>query len=170
MSAKTKIAFSVIGALLLAYLLGPSPATPAWNKQEFTVPHQPDELERYVATNEARHRVKPDNEARVVWFDSAQRTKTPYSVVYLHGFSASQEEGDPVHQDFARKFGCNLFLARLADHGIDTTEQLLTFTGDRFWDSAKEALAIRPGAGRPRDSPEHVHGWYRGADVGCLLS
>ena len=35
------------------------------------------------------------------------------SVVYLHGFSASQEEGDPVHYDFAQKFGCNLFLAAL---------------------------------------------------------
>jgi pimeloyl-ACP methyl ester carboxylesterase len=105
------------------------------------VPQAPLELERYVEAKEASHRVKPDNEARIVWADSTHR-KTPYSVVYLHGFSASHEEGDPVHEDFAKKFGCNLFLARLADHGIDTTEQLLYFTGDRFWESAKEALAI----------------------------
>ena len=38
------------------------------------------------------------------------KEKTEYAVVYLHGFSASQEEGDPVHYDFAKKFGCNLFL------------------------------------------------------------
>ena len=63
-------------------------------------------------------------------------------VVYLHGFSASQMEGDPTHRRFAKEFGCNLFLARLADHGVDTTEALLLYTPDRSWESAKEALAI----------------------------
>jgi pimeloyl-ACP methyl ester carboxylesterase len=128
-------------ALATAYLLGPSPDAQQWNTNWINVPSDPLELENYVATREAAHRVKEDNEARIVWFDSA-KTKTEYSVVYLHGFSASQEEGDPVHTDFAKAFGCNLYLARLADHGIDTTEQLLYFTGDRFWESAKEALAI----------------------------
>jgi pimeloyl-ACP methyl ester carboxylesterase len=33
-------------------------------------------------------------------------------------------------------------LARLADHGVDTTEQLLLFTPDRLWQSGKTALAI----------------------------
>jgi pimeloyl-ACP methyl ester carboxylesterase len=106
-----------------------------------SVPSEPSALEQYIAANEARHKLKPDNEARIVWNDSTKR-KTPYSVVYLHGFSASQEEGDPVHVDFAKRFGCNLYLARLSDHGVDTTEQLLYFTGDRFWESSKEALQI----------------------------
>ena len=87
-----------------------------------------------------KHKIKPTNEARIIWFDSSHQ-KTPYSVVYLHGFSASQAEGDPTHRRFAREFGCNLFLSRLADHGIDTTEALLQFTPDRIWESAKEALA-----------------------------
>ncbi len=141
MSRKIKILFVVIAVLMALYALGPSPATPVWSKQWPVVPQTPAELEQYVRAKEAQHSVKPDNEARIVWVDSA-RQKTAYSVVYLHGFSASQEEGDPVHHDFANRFGCNLFLARLADHGIDTTEQLLSFTGDRFWESAKEALAI----------------------------
>jgi hypothetical protein len=64
-------------------------------------------------------------------------------VVYIHGFSASQEEGDPVHYTFAKKFGCNLFLNRLADHGVDTTEPLLNVTADKLWSSAKEALCHR---------------------------
>ena len=105
------------------------------------VPTYPAELETYIHQNESKHQVKPDNEARIVWQDSTQ-AKTEYSIVYLHGFTASQEEGDPVHVDFAKKFGCNLYLPRLADHGIDTTEQLLYFSADRFWESAKEALAI----------------------------
>jgi hypothetical protein len=39
--------------------------------------------------------IKEDNEARIVWFDSLKKVKTPVSIVYLHGFTASQEEGNP---------------------------------------------------------------------------
>jgi pimeloyl-ACP methyl ester carboxylesterase len=123
------------------YLLGPTPHANVWSAALPTVPQEPAALEQFVASNEAKHKLKPDNEARIVWADSTKR-KTEFSVVYLHGFSASQEEGNPVHIDFAKKFGCNLYLARLADHGVDTTEQLLYFNGDRFYESAKEALMI----------------------------
>jgi pimeloyl-ACP methyl ester carboxylesterase len=141
MSRKAVFVTFPILLLVAVYFLGPAPSPPAWSTAFPEVPAAPDALERYVANNEARHKLKHDNEARIVWADS-MRNKTPYSVVYLHGFSASQEEGDPIHTDFARTFGCNLYLARLADHGIDTTEQLLYFTTDRFWESTKEALAI----------------------------
>lgn len=135
-----KVTFPII-AIVAIYALGPEPDEPVYDPTPVVVPSTPDELEKYVAANEAKHKLKPDNEARIIWADST-RAKTPYSVVYIHGFSASQEEGDPVHETFAKTFGCNLYLARMADHGIDTTEQLLGFTPDRWWRSAKEALAI----------------------------
>ncbi len=124
-----------------AYFLGPEPDKPKWNLTLPVVPQEPAELEKYVAHNESLHRLKPDNEARIVWADSTKK-KTLYSVIYLHGFSASQKEGDPVHLNFAKEFGCNLYLSRLADHGVDTTEELLYFTPDRLWETAKEALMI----------------------------
>ena len=70
------------------------------------------------------------------------KNKTAYSIVYLHGFSASQAEGDPVHKNIAAMFGCNLYLSRLAEHGIDTTEPMMNLTADKNWESAKQALAI----------------------------
>lgn len=127
--------------LLGFYFLGPQPSAPIFDPVMPVVPDEADALEAYVSTQESKHIIKPDNEARIIWADSS-RKKTTYSVVYLHGFSASQMEGDPIHRKFAKQFGCNLFLARLSDHGIDTTETLLQFTADRFWQSAKEALAI----------------------------
>lgn len=127
--------------LIGIYFLGPAPARPKFDPTIPTVPQSPDELEKYVANQENKHKLKPDNEARIVWADSTKK-KTEYSVIYLHGFSASQEEGNPVHRDFARKFGCNLYLARMADHGVDTVDQLLYLTPDRWWASSKEALAI----------------------------
>lgn len=129
--------------LLLAgiYFLGPEPDKPIYNLTMPEVPASPKELEKYVSDRESRHILKPDNEAQLVWYDSSRR-KTEYAVVYLHGFSASQMEGDPVHRRFAKEFGCNLYLPRLSDHGIDTTESLLLYTPDRVWESAKQALAI----------------------------
>jgi len=51
-------------------------------------------------------------------------------------------EGDPVHQNIAKQFHCNLYLARLAEHGIDTTEDLMNLTAEAYWESAKLAYAI----------------------------
>lgn len=129
----------VLGA---AYLTGPNPSTPQYKPNMPVVPDGVSALETYIAAKEAQHRVKPDNEARVVWYNDSAKKKTEYSIVYLHGYSASQGEGDPVHRAISKKFGCNLFLARLDGHGIDTTEPMANMTVDRYWESAKEALAI----------------------------
>src|SRR6267154_457613 len=140
---KRKLIFITFPIIVLVgiYFLGLEPARPKFDPAMPAVPQSPDELEKYVSHQESKHKLKPENEARIVWEDSAKK-KTEYSIVYLHGFSASQEEGNPVHRDCARKFGCNLYLARMADHGIDTVDQLLYFTPDRWWASSKEALAI----------------------------
>jgi pimeloyl-ACP methyl ester carboxylesterase len=136
-----RISLFVILALVIVYLLGPKPAAPVYNTTLPTVPTAPIALEQYIQHKEATHKLKPDNQARIIWYDSLQR-KTPYSVVYLHGFSASQKEGDPVHLDFARQFGCNLYLSRLDGHGIDTSDPLLTMSATGLWEDAKEALSI----------------------------
>lgn len=132
----------VLLVLIIVYFLGPRPATPKYGTGLPAVPADAAALEQYIQSGEAKHKLKPDNEARIVWFDSAAKDKTEFAVVYLHGFSASQEEGDPVHREFASKFGCNLYLARLDAHGVDTTEPLGNFTAAGAWNSAKEAYAI----------------------------
>ena len=130
----------VLLVLIVIYFLGPRPPAAVLAATLPAVPEL-DNLDSWVAANEHTHHLKPDNEARIVWADSS-RQQTEYSIIYLHGFSASQEEGDPVHTAFARKIGANLYLSRLADHGIDTTEPLLGFTADRVWESAKQAYSI----------------------------
>lgn len=86
--------------------------------------------------------LKKDNEARVVWANDSLKQKTEYSVVYLHGFSSSQEEGDPIHEAFAQRYGCNLFLSRLHDHGRDIEDSFKGLTPEQLMQSAKEAIAI----------------------------
>jgi pimeloyl-ACP methyl ester carboxylesterase len=132
----------ILLVLIVVYFLGPRPSSPKLAQDLPAIPSGSAALEKYVGDNEAAHKLKPDNEARIQWFNDSSKAQTEYVVVYLHGFSASQKEGDPVHYEFAQKFGCNLYLARLAEHGIDTTEPLLNFTADKLWNSAKEAYAI----------------------------
>ena len=128
--------------LVAAYLIGPSPATPAYKKDMPVVPSAAPALNAYVQANEAQHKLKPDNEARIIWANDSLKNKTAYAIVYLHGFSASQAEGDPVHKNIAAAFGCNLYLSRLAEHGIDTTEPMMNLTAEKNWESCKQALAI----------------------------
>lgn len=129
-------------ALIIVYFLGPQPSPPKYDVNLPALPADAASLEKYIKDHEAQHKLKPDNEARILWLNDSLKEKTEYAVVYLHGFSASQEEGDPVHYDFAQKFGCNLYLSRLDTHGIDTTVPLASFTADGYWNSAKEAYAI----------------------------
>jgi pimeloyl-ACP methyl ester carboxylesterase len=137
---KWLIVVLVIGAVV--YFLGPHPKAPVYKLDMPSVPGEPSALEAYVKANEAMHKLKPDNEARIIWMNDSQKQKTEYAIVYLHGFSASQGEGEPVHRNIAKEFGCNLYLSRLAEHGIDTTEPMANLTPEKYWESAKEALAI----------------------------
>ncbi len=133
---------------VILYVAGPNPGRPVYSTKLPGVPDSLNALQQYVKQNESAHQLKPDNEARIVWANDSMPQVTNYSIVYLHGFSASQKEGDPVHRNIAKEFGCNLYLSRLAEHGIDTSEQLINLTADNYWESAKQALAIGKKLGR----------------------
>jgi len=133
---------SVLLLISIVYFIGPKPKVPIYNNQLPALPAAALELEKYIATAESTHKIKPNNEARIIWANDSLKQKTKYAIVYLHGFSASQEEGNPVHNSIAKEFGCNLYLARLSQHGIDTADALINMTAENLWESAKEAYAI----------------------------
>jgi esterase/lipase len=137
-----KILSGILVLLAAVYLSGPNPSTPVYNTTLPELPSNDSALENYILLQESRHKIKPDNEARIVWANDSLKQPTEYAIVYLHGFSASQEEGNPVHRKIAQQFGCNLYLARLAEHGIDTSDALVNMTAENLWESAKEAYAI----------------------------
>jgi esterase/lipase len=135
-----KISGITLFILTALYFLGPHPS-PAII--ENTLPNIPEQvnIDSFVQAGEKQHKLKANNEAKIIWADSSHQL-TEYAIVYLHGFSASQMEGAPVHENIAKAFHCNLFLARQAEHGIDTTEDLLNLTAEKYWESAKFAYAI----------------------------
>jgi esterase/lipase len=136
-------AFFVVLVLIAGgYAIGPRPASPTLDGVLPSVPTDLERLEAEINQQENnRPSIKPDNQARIVWADSTKQ-KTPYSVVYLHGFSASQKEGEPIHINFAKRYGCNMYLARLEEHGLDTLDIFKNLTAEKLLASAKRAVAI----------------------------
>nr|WP_299385188.1 alpha/beta hydrolase [Allomuricauda sp.] len=132
----------VAGLLIILYYLGPKVEKPNLDTTLPEVRSNLIELERTVVQKEQSvANIKPDNEAVIIWADSVPR-KSEYSIVYLHGWSASRMEGSPIHEQTAKLFGCNLYLPRLAGHGLDEKEAMLGLTADQVLDSAKEAIAV----------------------------
>ena len=135
----------IAGALLtVLYTVGTHPAKPSLQvKLNEIGPADIFMLEEQVNYHEKKTKgLRPDNEARIVWADSSQKRKTPFAVVYLHGFSASQFEAAPLHTEFARRYGCNLYLARLEGHGTESENNLLDVTPDKLLASARDAVNI----------------------------
>lgn len=101
-------------------------------------------LENRINENErSTPGIKPGCEAKIVWADPKNKTKTRYAILYIHGFSSSRVDGDPVHRLIAKRYSANLYLARLAGHGIDLGDSTMAnITEEDFIRSAEDALAI----------------------------
>ncbi|MEP3208760.1 MAG: alpha/beta fold hydrolase [Maribacter sp.] len=132
----------LLALLLLVYILGPKVEQPDLRPELPEITENLRLLDKSIKQKEAAvAKIRPDNEARILWYDSIPR-KTEYAFVYLHGWSASQEEGAPLHEQLGRRYGANVYLPRLAGHGLQEDEAMLNLTATALFDSAKEALAV----------------------------
>jgi pimeloyl-ACP methyl ester carboxylesterase len=76
-------------------------------------------LDRYLHGRESTiGNIKSDCEKKIVWH-GGKKEKTPWAIVYLHGFSASRKETWPLCDRLAARLGANLFYTRLSGHGQD---------------------------------------------------
>jgi len=141
------IILSIVCALGIVYLLGPSFPKPKLDNKLPNLQVQSSNFESYIKTKESELKIKPDNESRIFWANDSLKNKTAYCLLYLHGFSASWFEGNPVHIDFARRYGMNLYIPLLASHGLETPDALVDMTPDRLYESAKEALVAAQSLG-----------------------
>jgi alpha-beta hydrolase superfamily lysophospholipase len=135
----------LIAVALLAFagLSGPLfPFTPQPSAIRDVVENVPD-LDLYLARREAQHAdVKPEQGKTIIWSHPATRSKTPLSLVYIHGFSASRKDIAPVIETLAGTLGANAFLTRLAAHGRTTPAEFAAVTAQDWLDDAREALAV----------------------------
>ena len=99
-----------------------------------------------VKESNANQMIKPGNHSKLHWADSAGK-KTTYALLYLHGFSACPEEGNPVYREFAEKYKMNAYAPLLAEHGLKKKEAMLNFTAKKYLNSVKNAFRIAQALG-----------------------
>jgi esterase/lipase len=101
----------------------------------------PADLDQYLKEREAAFKdIVPGTEKTIFW--AGQRgVKTPLSVVYLHGFSASRQETAPLSEQVAKDLGANLFYTRFTGHGRGS-EAMLDGSVNAWLNDANEALEI----------------------------
>ena len=77
-----------------------------------------DTIDDTLAKQEAQFaNIKPGLEKHVRWFTPG--AKTPYALVYIHGFSASAKEISPVTEKVADALKANAYYVRLRGHARD---------------------------------------------------
>jgi alpha-beta hydrolase superfamily lysophospholipase len=111
----------VLVVLLLAaadYWMGPRNDTGPFMPSARPLPPQDiSALAGWLKSSESAYPdIKPGNAKGIVWAGDAG-ARTRWSVVYIHGFSASRLETAPLAEVVASQLGANLFYTRLSGHG-----------------------------------------------------
>lgn len=87
--------------------------------QSTDVPTDLSQLDAWLAEQESRvPNLVPGAEKMVRWA-SEPGTRTPLSIIYLHGFSATRQELVPVFDRVSDSLSANIFYTRFAGHGRD---------------------------------------------------
>lgn len=103
----------------------------------------PANVDSFVAATEAVVQgIRAGDRKRIFWATPEARTRTPVAVVYLHGFSADPHEMDPVPHRLADSLGANLFVTRLAGHGLGEGDGLADATAADWLRDTEEAMAV----------------------------
>lgn len=136
-----KVIAVLILLFILSLLLGPKVKYEAVDNNPISLQIPLAELESYVAKLEAKTTdIKPDNQSRIIWSEGIE--KTEYALVYLHGFEASWAESDPIISNFADRYGCNTYMARISEQGRIHKDAMADESPKGMIESAKQAIAI----------------------------
>jgi alpha-beta hydrolase superfamily lysophospholipase len=103
------------------------------------IPPDRDDLDLHAFMEEPSSDLVPGTEKRIVWQGEEQRTK--WSVVALHGFSASRQETAPLAETVANRLGANLFETRFTAHGL-RQNGLFNVRAEDWLDDVADALAV----------------------------
>ena len=100
-----------------------------------------ENLNSYLMVQEKKfNNITRGVQKRIIWADKVGK-KTPLSIIYIHGFSATSEEIRPVPDQIASTLNANLYYTRLTGHGRGPMAMAEPNVADWMSDIA-EAIAI----------------------------
>ena len=100
-----------------------------------------DDIDAYLAMREGQFDdIIAGVEKQIIWAGEAN-VKTPLSIIYLHGFTASSREIRPVPDRVAAALDANLYFSRFTGHGRQPSA-MADATVARWMDDVGEAIKI----------------------------
>ena len=135
-----KICFAwFVSFLILIFVFGPrEPVRLSIGHDKIVIG---DDIDAYLAMREGQFDDIIDGvEKQVIWAGEAN-VKTPLSIIYLHGFTASSKEIRPVPDWVAAALGANLYFTRFTGHGRQPSAMADATVG-RWMDDVGEAIKI----------------------------
>ena len=130
----------ILGAVLWLGLLRPKPDFIA-TEPNISI-KDPKSLKDWISQREsACSDLKRGTEAEVVLHNPEAPTRTPWAIVFVHGFSGSRQELFPLPENLAASLGANLYSARLSGHGHQP-DRLHEATLSQWMTDVREAFAI----------------------------
>lgn len=131
---------------VIVYLSGPRAEFETVETSPLNIEFPIRSLDRMIwARESAVDGIKEDNQSQFFWIDSFERTE--YSLLYLHGFSASHGEAQPILDNFAKRYRVNAYYPRLYLHGLEDVDVFKHLNPSDLVDSAREAIAIAKSIG-----------------------
>ena len=98
-------------------------------------------VEKQIKSDEAAVPELRQNIGKKILWAGKSSQKTPLSIVFIHGFSATRVELSPVIEEVAKSLGANVFFTRLTGHGQDGIA-LSDATFDDWISDTNEAIRI----------------------------
>ncbi len=122
MAQRSKLKWTLYAVVLLilvaavVFLMGPR--EPVNTKILFDPAAIGEDIDAYLEKQEAKYDdIRPGLQKKIIWAYPNSKAKTPLSLVYVHGFSASLGELDPLTEIVARNIQANVYYTRLKGHG-----------------------------------------------------
>lgn len=139
---------AMLGSILILFTMGPTSKTPHYVDKLVSFSTPLSELQDSIFLSELSMNAKPCAYGEIKWADTIG--KTDVVLLYLHGFSASQHEGDPLRFTLAEHFKMNAFYPRISGHGLIEPDsvRMLTFTAEAAWRKAQRDFSLALSLGR----------------------
>lgn len=138
MKFKSILVSIFLSFVIMVFLLQPEKTSTV----DIFASHVPNDVEDYIKDSESAFSdIRPGTEKKIIWNNPSVKAKTHYSIIYLHGFSASRQETAPLCDIVASKLHANLFYTRLTGHGRPS-EAMEEASAATWQHDAVEALDI----------------------------
>lgn len=138
MNYKFRYTITVIALLFIIYIVGPR-VDLSYTIESVNISN---DIDQYLFEKESQFSdIKKGTEKKIIWAKPDSPGITPFSIVYLHGFSASRQEVAPLSDLLAKQFSFNLFYTRLTGHGRSSAA-MKEVTVNALLNDANEALEI----------------------------